>query len=138
MSIVNVRGLCLVGVALAATLAHAKVYKWVDANGQVQYGDQPPAMVKSEQMKLRSPAGVVQVAPPQAAGKGNVIQAGVPTAEEAKVLCANANANLKALGAKEVFTTGPDGKNVKMPEAERQAKIAENTKAQQRLCKGSN
>jgi Domain of unknown function (DUF4124) len=33
---------CFVGLCLAAS-AGAEIYKWVDANGNVQYSDQPPS-----------------------------------------------------------------------------------------------
>jgi Domain of unknown function (DUF4124) len=36
--------------ALAASVAIAAMYKWVDENGRVVYGDTPPAGVKAERM----------------------------------------------------------------------------------------
>ncbi len=36
--------------ALAATASIAAMYKWVDENGRVAYGDTPPAGVKAERM----------------------------------------------------------------------------------------
>jgi len=37
-------------VALAGTAASAAMYKWVDENGRIAYGDTPPAGVKAERM----------------------------------------------------------------------------------------
>src|SRR3979411_2220974 len=37
-------------VALATTASHAILYKWVDENGRVAYGDQPPPGVKPEKL----------------------------------------------------------------------------------------
>ena len=36
--------------ALAGTASIAAMYKWVDENGRVAYGDTPPAGVKAERM----------------------------------------------------------------------------------------
>jgi Domain of unknown function (DUF4124) len=43
---VRARFLALI-LALAAPLALAQVYKWVDGKGHVQYGDKPPPGVKA-------------------------------------------------------------------------------------------
>ena len=50
-------GLMLVGVALATlagqALAQKKVYRWVDENGRVQFGDKlPPEAAKREAANL--------------------------------------------------------------------------------------
>lgn len=39
-------------LALLPVLACAEVYKWVDANGKVQYGDQPPPGTKTSSVKV--------------------------------------------------------------------------------------
>lgn len=39
-------------------IAHAGVYKWVDANGQVHFGDRPPSKASSREVKINA-------APPQ-------------------------------------------------------------------------
>jgi hypothetical protein len=41
----------LITCLVAATPAHAEVYKWVDANGKVQYSDSPPADRKAGLVK---------------------------------------------------------------------------------------
>ena len=35
-------------VALSSTVSHAILYKWIDENGRVVYGDQPPPSAKPE------------------------------------------------------------------------------------------
>ena len=37
-------------LALATTASHAILYKWVDENGRVSYGDQPPPGAKPEKL----------------------------------------------------------------------------------------
>lgn len=39
-------------VALCASLAHAEVYKWVDEQGEIHFGDQPPSRESAEKVKL--------------------------------------------------------------------------------------
>ena len=41
---------CALPAALCATLAFGAMYKWVDDNGRVAYGDTPPVGVKAERM----------------------------------------------------------------------------------------
>lgn len=41
--------------------AVAGVYKWMDAQGRIQYSDAPPPAAKSTQLKLQSFTGLVQV-----------------------------------------------------------------------------
>jgi hypothetical protein len=41
---------CGLAAALATSLALGAMYKWVDENGRVAYGDTPPAGVKAERM----------------------------------------------------------------------------------------
>ena len=37
-------------IALASTASHAILYKWIDENGRVVYGDQPPPGAKPEKL----------------------------------------------------------------------------------------
>ncbi len=39
---------------LITPLAHAAVYQWTDANGQVHFGDRPPAQVKSNEVRVNA------------------------------------------------------------------------------------
>jgi len=43
--------LCLLTLPL---LAHAGVYKWVDANGQTHFGDRPPAQAASSEVEINA------------------------------------------------------------------------------------
>jgi hypothetical protein len=53
-------------LALQPLLAQAQMYKWVDANGQVQYSDRPPPDgVKADKItKTGAAAGAATAAPP--------------------------------------------------------------------------
>jgi hypothetical protein len=57
-------------------LASAVVYKWVDAQGKVQYGDRPPDGVHAEVVELLSGHGYRPNPPPPSAAGGNA--AGTP------------------------------------------------------------
>ena len=46
-------------LAIVAVAAHAEVYRWVDAQGKVQYSDQPPPDVNAKKMTTK-PAAPVQ------------------------------------------------------------------------------
>lgn len=60
-------------VALAAlsisTISAAKIYRWVDANGVVQYSDKPPAKQQAEAITVRG--AKARPEPPQAANTGS-------------------------------------------------------------------
>ncbi len=66
-----IRLIVLVALLGCSTLASAVVYRWVDAQGKVQYGDRPPDGVKAEVVPLlgahSSSATPAQAAPAQAA-----------------------------------------------------------------------
>ncbi len=59
-----------ISLALCVALpASAQMYKWVDANGKVQYSDTPPpSNIKAE--KLRAPAAAVKAPAASAPGAG--------------------------------------------------------------------
>jgi hypothetical protein len=52
-----------------STMASAVVYKWVDAQGKVQYGDRPPDGVHAEIMELIGPHNGYHPTPPAAPAK---------------------------------------------------------------------
>jgi hypothetical protein len=52
--LVRVGVVCLCAAAGTALAQDAGVYKWVDANGTVNYGDQPPAGTAAEALPIRS------------------------------------------------------------------------------------
>jgi hypothetical protein len=45
-----------VATALAASPSLAALYKWIDENGRVTYGDTPPAGVKADRLSATAPA----------------------------------------------------------------------------------
>ena len=45
------RGLLLIAILVSANIAHAQVYRWIDENGRVRYGDTPPASATNVQKK---------------------------------------------------------------------------------------
>lgn len=45
----------LATLALAAMLLHAEVYQWTDAQGQVHFGDRPPANAQAREKQIQSP-----------------------------------------------------------------------------------
>jgi len=56
----------VIGLLLLVGLsAQAEIYKWVDENGKVQYGDQPPAAAKKQTLKITAQQGVTPPAPQQ-------------------------------------------------------------------------
>ena len=81
-------------VAIALTLcmalpASAQMYKWVDANGKVQYSDKPPpGNIKTEKLRAPPPAPSVPAASVSAPGAakdgtpGDAAKAGPKTAAE--------------------------------------------------------
>jgi hypothetical protein len=67
----------LLAAACAVPLAaHAQVYKWIDENGKVRYGDTPPPKAKAKLIATpsarspASPSGAANSAKPKAAKKG--------------------------------------------------------------------
>lgn len=105
-------------------MASAVVYKWVDAQGKIQYGDRPPDGVHAEVVELlgthpprSEPAKTTapSSAPAQAAKTGaqsdavkKAVQADVADVREKQ--CAEAQDRYKKLiEGRKLFKTGPDG-----------------------------
>lgn len=74
-----VLGAMIVGLALAP--AAADVYRWVDEQGQVHFGDRPPADKDSERVKTRPPASAPT--PAAAPSLGGQAKDDAPAAGEA-------------------------------------------------------
>ena len=52
----------LVALLLAAALpAAGQVYKWTDSKGRTQYGDKPPDDARSQELRIQSYEGAVEV-----------------------------------------------------------------------------
>ena len=104
-------------------MASAVVYKWVDAQGKLQYGDRPPDGVHAEVVEglgthLARPAAAAPAAPVPAAGSP---QAAALKASEKQAVsddvaqtrakqCADAQDRYKHLiEGRKLYKTGPDG-----------------------------
>ncbi|HEY0747335.1 MAG TPA: DUF4124 domain-containing protein [Steroidobacteraceae bacterium] len=111
-------------------LASAVVYKWVDAQGKLQYGDRPPDGVHAEKVELlgthaastrTAPAAPVASTAPAPAYKGPGVKAATGEAEEKKAVdqdvaqtrdkqCAEAQDRYKKLiEGRRLYKAGPDG-----------------------------
>jgi hypothetical protein len=79
------RSLAWTVVAAACALpiaAHAQVYKWIDENGKVRYGDTPPPKAKAKVIATPSARGSASPAQPGAAAKGKDARKGPLTPAE--------------------------------------------------------
>ena len=102
-------------------MAGAVVYKWVDAQGKVQYGDRPPDGVHAEVVELlgthvarAAPASKTSAAaPPKTATTDDEAtkKAVSEDVEQARAKqCADAQDRYKKLiDGRHLYTTGPDG-----------------------------
>ena len=111
-------------------LASAVVYKWVDAQGKLQYGDRPPDGVHAEKVELlgthaastrTAPAAPAASTAPTPAYKGPGVKAATGEAEEKKAVdqdvaqtrdkqCAEAQDRYKKLiEGRRLYKSGPDG-----------------------------
>jgi len=117
--------LCAALMAWSA-MASAVVYKWVDAQGKIQYGDRPPDGVKAELMPYLGNHTAARTATPSAsparnpqaakitevnkddAGTKKAVQQDVDAAREKQ--CTEAQARYKTLiEGRRVYKTGENG-----------------------------
>jgi hypothetical protein len=112
--------LCAVLMAWS-TLASAVVYKWVDAQGKVQYGDRPPDGVHAEVVEGLGTHTSRPATSPAPAAKGpaaevpsetkKAVQSDVSAAREKQ--CAEAQERYKKLiEGRHVYKTGDNGERV--------------------------
>lgn len=111
--------LCAVLMAWS-TLASAVVYKWVDAQGKIQYGDRPPDGVHAEVVELLGthPGGSLapaskpaNAAAPQAADVKKAVETDVAAAREKQ--CTDAQDRYKKLiEGRHIYKTGDNGERV--------------------------
>jgi hypothetical protein len=105
-------------------MAGAVVYKWVDAQGKLQYGDRPPDGVHAEVVELlgthvarAAPAPAVPAASSKTLGRDQVSQDGAAkkavqedVAEAREKQCADAQDRYKKLiEGRRLFKTGANG-----------------------------
>lgn len=139
----------LVGLAWVSMVASAAaplwagtVYKWVDGEGQTHYSQSPPPdLPPGEVQQLKGPPGVDTEAARQAleadeaafaarraaAAEQATERAAAEREREARDLrCAELRASLERLrNAQRVYDTDASGQRVRLPEEDRQARIAE-------------
>jgi len=78
----GVVGLCGV-CAMSGALADSKVYRWVDAAGNVHYGDQPPEKASAVDMKPVKSAPATAAAPAVPPTAGTAVAGAAPVDCEA-------------------------------------------------------
>jgi hypothetical protein len=142
-------------ILLATATVAAQVYKWVDKDGKVQYGDSPPpaGATKTEAKKIDT-APVAATAPPAAkslqdrAKESDKLKA--EEAEKAKKAdvaqqnaaisasnCSDARGSLRDLeSGRPIARTTEAGAREYLDDAARQAEIAKARKAVAEFCKG--
>lgn len=103
--------LMILALLMSANLQAAGIKKWVDENGQIHYGDSPPAQVQSESIRVnRPPSNPGKPLPrftgsedPQQPAGGEPSGQNQPEAvpevgqDEASKLCAEAKSDLQKL-----------------------------------------
>jgi hypothetical protein len=104
-----------------SSLASAVVYKWVDAQGKIMYGDRPPDGVHAEVVELLGTRASQNPAPPAPAPKMKSTPDAPPAAEAKKAVaadveqtrekqCADAQDRYKKLiEGRRLYKTGDNG-----------------------------
>ena len=144
----NATRICLCALLLSAANAGADgLYRWVDADGQVHFGDRPPQSAKAEDIggKLRPINSADAPAAPQKAARGGQ-QAKLQQQYESRQrqeaqqqrqqmaqACRQAQRDLHILQGRVMFVDA-NGKEVKITERERQQRAAQLQRDIQRLC----
>jgi hypothetical protein len=102
-------------------MASAVVYKWIDAQGKLQYGDRPPDGVHAEVVELLIPHPASARSASTTAPAKNAAQSPAKEAEDKKAVeqdvaqtrdkqCADAQDRYKKLiEGRRLYKTGPDG-----------------------------
>ncbi len=129
-------------MALATTASHAILYKWIDENGRVVYGDQPPPGAKPEKVNTSigpaDPNAVRDMASKDAEIKKRQQQRADEAAKTAKDeadgkrkldQCVQARGRIKTLQSDvAVFRYNEKGERVFYEPADRERSIADNQK----------
>jgi len=137
-----------VGMAFATT-AMAQQYKWVDANGKVQYGDTPPPGAEATRLKpppagAPAPAAAPKVNPEaafrnrQQERQKNEEKAAKERAdaETKRVNCEQSQASLRTLqSGQRISSTNAAGERVFIDDAERAKEIERTQRAVNDWCK---
>jgi len=120
----------LVGLAASGAGAAERVYKWVDAEGVVHFGQQPPAEAKAEAIKVQQGYSTKDTeAPAELTAEEKQAAADAET-------CRTATENHKTLsGAGEVTRVDEYGEKHTMSQEEKDAEAARAKAAMERFCK---
>ena len=133
---------------VAMSPANAAMFKWTDANGNVQYGEHPPAGAGAEHIKATPEPASTPAAPSlqqqvdaldkrlatEAEKKAETEQKKLD-AENRKINCTNAKNNLEQLRmGGHRLTRMPDGSYERLEEKQQQALISKNEKAVKEFC----
>lgn len=142
-------------LAVAPTFATAgQVYRWLDADGSVQYSERPPVGVRAEPVPLHyAPAGKDQAADElkrlrERSGLGGATPPaatptqGQPTAEQRAEQerqraenCRTAQENLRVLEtAQRVMAKDAQGNDVRLDDAQKQARLEETRRQIEKFC----
>ncbi len=128
--------------------ANAAMFKWTDENGNVQYGQHPPAdsgaeYIKAAPQPAATPAASSLQQQVEALDKRQAEEAKEQAeseqkeqnAENRKINCTNAKSNLEQLNmGGHRLTRMPDGSYARLDEKQKQAEIAKNKKAIEDFC----
>jgi hypothetical protein len=139
---VKTAGILLLATAMTGTVAAAEIYKWVDADGNVQYGDRPSGAQSEVQLQIASqptdPARIEaqttarleqQAAASEAAREAAANEPPGPTEEELRTeareraeKCTMYRARLeKFVQSRRLYREDANGERVYLDEAETQA-----------------
>lgn len=143
--------------SLAAGAGAGGVYKWIDTQGKVHYGEHPPKEAAAESMKLQKApvdkdraeieleklnlkAGLgAEDGKDRGQGKGQKTAQGRPTAQEAELArknCEIARQNLATLERyRRVMTQDAQGNPVRLDDNERTARMDQARKHVEEFCK---
>jgi len=129
-----------------STLASAVVYKWVDAQGKVQYGDRPPDGVHAEVVELLGVNNHAAAAASAAASKAPATPAASETrkavdsdvAQARQKQCADAQERYKKLiEGRHLYKTGDNGERQYLTSEEIDSERLNAKRDVDELCNGS-
>jgi hypothetical protein len=144
------RVLLFAALIIWSTVASAVVYKWVDADGHVHYGDHPPDGVRAVIVELlgthsgtpaAAPAAPAARTASQPAATGTKDKPADPADEAAArdKQCADAKARLKqATEGRHLFKPGPNGERDYLTSDEIDAERLDAKKEVDTVCGASN
>lgn len=137
------------GAALISAAASAAVYRWVDAQGQVHYGDRPPVDVRAESIPPALPPGddgayqalqdYVRTLEAQRAERAKEAEQQHQKEEHAaarKAECESSRERRSRLERPRQLEYQPDGSARRLTEEERQLRIQETDQRVADACPG--